>query len=263
MDPRRLRASLEDGSSVRAVLPVHTFGGMADMRALCAIAEEYSVPVVEDAACALGASLDGRAAGAWGSLGCFSFHPRKAVTTGEGGAVVGRDENLLKAIRRLRNHGQDVSSSPVDFVEPGFNLRLTEFQAALGVAQLHKFDRIIAARRERASRYDALLADTSLVRQMSLAEGAHVYQAYVVLVPKEGAARRDAVIAQMRTEGVEVTIGTHHIPTLSYYRQRYGFTAAQHLVSADVAARAIALPLHSHLTSDEQSRVVEVLLNAL
>ena len=263
MDPPQLAAALRDDRRIRAVLPVHTFGVMADMRAIGAIAAGNGVPIVEDAACALGASLRGRSAGSWGSLGCLSFHPRKAVTTGEGGAVVGSDDQRLATVRRLRNHGQDFTSGAVDFVEPGYNLRLTEFQAALGLAQLRKLERLIAMRRERATRYDSLLEALPLTRPASLPDSVHVYQSYVVLLTPEARSRRDEVIAKLRSQGVEAQIGTHHIPGLSYYRNRYGSRAGECPISADIAARAIALPLHTHLTEDDQSHVVDVLRRLL
>jgi dTDP-4-amino-4,6-dideoxygalactose transaminase len=262
MDPARLSEAFVGHPRLRAIIPVDAFGGMADMQSICGSAAERGVPVVEDAACALGASLHGRMAGSWGQLGCLSFHPRKAVTTGEGGAVTGDDAPEIHAVRRLRNHGQDLSSGAPDFRAAGFNMRLTEFQAALGVAQLKKLERLLTARIDRAQRYDQLLHEVPVTRPFALPGSRHVYQSYVVLLPPDSAARRDSIIRSMRAQDVEVQIGTHHIPGLTYYRRKYPGpeTCA---VSADVAARAIALPLHAGLSADDQERVVRALRSQL
>ncbi|HQY63616.1 MAG TPA: DegT/DnrJ/EryC1/StrS family aminotransferase, partial [Polyangiaceae bacterium] len=132
---------------LKAILPVHTFGQTADMTRLLAIAERYGLPLVEDAACALGATWHGKQAGAMGVMGCFSFHPRKALTTGEGGAITTDDEALANRLRALRNHGQDPTAPSADFIMPGFNTRMTEFQAALGVTQLARLEPVLAGRR--------------------------------------------------------------------------------------------------------------------
>ncbi|MGE5256419.1 MAG: DegT/DnrJ/EryC1/StrS family aminotransferase, partial [Hyphomicrobiales bacterium] len=154
---KRLMGNRETGRRVKAILPVHAFGLMADMTAIMAIANQYQLPVIEDAACALGASLNERPAGSWGRLGCFSFHPRKAITTGEGGMIVGKDGELIRRLQALRNHGQDPHSLSTDFILPGLNCRMTEFQAALGAAQMKKLDQIIWNRRRLANRYGELL----------------------------------------------------------------------------------------------------------
>jgi dTDP-4-amino-4,6-dideoxygalactose transaminase len=257
MDPARLELVLSRDSGIRAVMPVHAFGGMAEMRQICEIADRHRVPIVEDAACALGASLDGVPAGRWGALGCFSFHPRKAATTGEGGAITTNDGGLLRRIRILRNHGQDPDSAEVDFVEPGFNYRLSEVQAAVGSSQLQKLDRFISTRRTHAASYDRLLERVPVVVPRSLVPSAHVYQSYVVLLPAELAAQRKGFIARLRDLGVETTIGTYHMPLLSYYRKAYGFKPGDFPVSESVAARALALPMHSKLSHADVTTVVE------
>ncbi len=138
----RLMANTETAQRVKAILPVHSFGQMADMPAILDVARRYGLPVIEDAACALGAKLYGREAGTWGVMGCFSFHPRKAITTGEGGIITTNDETLARSLRALRNHGQDPDAKAPDFTFFGFNYRMTEFQAALGISQMGKVDRM-------------------------------------------------------------------------------------------------------------------------
>ena len=269
MDPRRLDEALERLTAapdvrrrVKAVLPVHTFGQMADMDALLEVAGRYGLPVIEDAACALGATLGGRQAGSVGTLGCFSFHPRKAITTGEGGVATTDDPKLAKRIRALRNHGQDPDAATPDFVTPGFNCRMTELQAALGVTQMAKLDRVLAARRRLAARYDELFAGTPVLAPRSLAGTSPTYQSYVVLLPRADAAARAHKIKRLRDDGVETTIGTWHMPLTSYYRARYGHAPGDFPVTDDIFARALTLPLYESLSEHDQSRVVEQVLRA-
>lgn len=263
MDPARLREVLER-TEVAAVLPVHTFGRMADMVALTRCCDDASVPLLEDAACALGASLGGRAAGSWGRAGCFSFHPRKAITTGEGGAVTTDDAALADRLRRLRNHGLDPHAAAPDFVEAGYNLRLTEFQAALGGTQLDKLDRLVAARREAAARYDTLLSGTAVTPPRLAPEpSAHVYQSYVASLPAAAAPRRAEVLAHLREQGIEATIGTYHQPLITHVAARTGHRPGDFPATDDVAARAVSLPLFEGISPGQQARVVDTLLGAL
>ncbi len=263
MDADRLGEALGRESGIRAVMPVHAFGAMAAMNEIRNVTNRFEVPIVEDAACALGAELDGLPAGRWGTLGCFSFHPRKAATTGEGGAILTSDAALLRIVHMLRNHGQDPESADVDFVVPGFNYRLSEMQAAVGSAQLQKLDRFIAARRDLAAAYDRLLASLPVTVPRTQSPEAHVYQSYVILLPEEAAAGRKALIARLRERGVETTIGTYHMPLLTYYRRTYGFKAGDFPVSESVAARALALPMHARMSVADVETVVDTLRDTL
>jgi perosamine synthetase len=251
------------GPRVKAILPVHAFGNMADMPRIQALAEKYRVPIVEDAACALGAEMHGRKAGAWGVLGCFSFHPRKAITTGEGGLVVTQDASLAKMVRILRNHGLDPDAPAPDFIAAGYNLRLTEFQGALGRSQFRKLERIIAAREAGAAYYDELLRPTPLQPPVPQRGSRHIYQSYAPLLPREMAPHRAALIRRVKEEGIEATIGTYAIPLTTYYRQHGGYTAEQFPATADVAARALSLPLYEGLTRLQQQEVVDKLCRAV
>jgi perosamine synthetase len=259
MDVSALRNALERSSQVKAVLPVHPFGEMADIEAIAGLCAERALPLIEDAACALGSSLENRRAGRWGLMGCYSFHPRKAITTGEGGAVVTDDTGLARRLRMFRNHGIDPAVASPDFVLAGLNQRMTELQAALGRSQLRKLDSLIASRRQRASRYDELLAGSNLRTPCVRTSSSHVFQSYVVLVPPHRAPDRDSIIMGLRERGVEASIGTHHIPLLRFYRERYGYHPGDFPATDSVASRAIALPLHSSLTVEEQVTVVDAL----
>ena len=262
MDPGSLSEALAH-EQPKVVLVVHAFGGMADMPRILAVAGFAGAVVVEDAACALGARLEGRSAGAWGKAACFSFHPRKAVTTGEGGAISTDDQSLARRLRVLRNHGQDPDATTPDFITPGYNMRMTEFQAALGTGQLRRWQQILTSRRAAADHYYRLLASTACRVPLALERESHTYQSYVILLPEDAAEYRPAIIAGMREAGIEVTIGTHHVPLTTYYRARYGYERGTFPVTDSIAARALALPLHSRLSADDQERVVIELVRQL
>lgn len=270
MDPHCLETHLErlmavagTARRVRTILPVHTFGQLADMPAILEIAGRYQVPVIEDAACALGATLHGQPAGGWGILSGFSFHPRKAITTGEGGMITTNDAELAHRLRALRNHGLDPQSPAADFILPGFNYRMTEFQAALGLTQMGKLDRMIAARQQGAANYDRLLSETPLQSPRVFQGSRPVYQSYVALLPSGVADHRTELIALLKEQGVEVTIGTWHLPLTTYFRTRYGYRPGDFPVTDEVFARALTLPLHERLTLAEQEKVVEILCRLL
>ena len=263
MDAGRLTDLLRTRPGIRAVLPVHAFGGFSDMPAIRAAADAHGIPILEDAACALGARLGGRLAGSWGAAACFSFHARKVVTTGEGGVVVTDDAALADRLRALRNHGLDPNSAGPDFIMAGFNCRMTEFQGALGRRQLAKLSDLIAAHRRAARWYDELLAPLAVELPTAIEPDAHVFQAYVVLLPRPVAPRRPQLIARLRTLGVEATIGTHHIPLITYYRQLGGYRPGDFPATDDLAARALALPIHHALTREDASLVADALGTAL
>ena len=271
ISPERLKGTLDRLMScastarrVKAVLPVHVFGQIADLPSILETAGRYSVPVVEDAACSLGASLRGRQSGSWGAMGCFSFHPRKAVTTGEGGLVATGDERLAGTLRALRNHGLDPNASSPDFIMPGFNCRMTEFQAALGQTQMAKIDRIIAARRKLADHYNRLFSGTPLkIPAARLGTESHVYQSYVTLLPDSASPARDALIQRLKESGVETAIGTWHMPMTRFFRNRYGYRKGDFPVTDDVFQRSLALPLFEKMTPDQQKEVAEKVLAAV
>ena len=260
---QRLMAVSATAQRVKAILPVHTFGQMAHMPAILEVANHYAVPVVEDAACALAATWRGRQAGTWGDMGCFSFHPRKAITTGEGGIVTTENSELARRLRALRNHGLDPEALAPDFIMPGFNYRMTEFQAALGLTQMHKLDRIITARRQHAAYYDALLSGTPLQTPIVNGNGASVYQSYVVLLPEQRTTHRQSLIRQLKERGIETTIGTWHMPMTTYFRQRYGYKTGDFPVTDWVFARAMTLPLYEELSARDQQYICDVVCDVL
>ena len=257
MDPAALEAALKNDPKIKAVMPVHTFGGSADIESIVRIAGK--IPVIEDAACALGTEQNGKRAGTFGVAGCFSLHPRKAITTGEGGMVTTNDKKIDRAMRMLRSHGQDPDAAKPDFVTFGHNLRMTDFQGALGLSQMKKLERIIKARAEVAKRYDALLEGSAVRPPRALPNSRHVYQSYVTLLPKEFIGKRDAVVLAMKKREIETTLGTYHMPLIRSYREWGNFKPGDFPVTDDIAARALSLPIYEGLTADQQSQVITAL----
>ncbi len=225
----------------RAVLAVHLFGRPVDWEELqTAVPQE--VVLLEDAAGALGARYRGTPCGALGLLGCLSFHPRKIVTTGEGGAVTTDEAELAASVRRLRHHG--IAGDPVDIASPGLNYRLPDLLCALGIPQVQRLETLLAARERVAGWYTERLEH--LVGTPGAAEGdRHGWQAYVVRL-----ARRDEALAGLRAEGIEAQIGTYAVNQLSAYRDRGSFPGAD-----EAFARALALPFASTTTEEQVDRV--------
>ena len=234
------------GEHTRAVLAVHLFGRPLDWSALRAAIPE-DVALVEDAAGALGASYRGRPCGSLGAMGCLSFHPRKIVTTGEGGAVTTDDAELADAIRRLRHHGIEPRGE-FEIRGPGPNYRLADILCAVGIPQLRRLESLLAARTRIADGYAQRLH--GLVETPAAAEGdVHGWQAYVVQLD-----RRDDALAALREHGIEAQIGTHALHRLAAYRDQGEFPGADRCYE-----RALALPLHSRLGDDELDRVADAL----
>lgn len=174
--------------------------------------------------------------------------------------ITTNDSGLVHSLRALRNHGQDPEASSPDFIMPGFNYRMTEFQAALGVTQMAKLDRIIASRRRMAANYNKLLSGTP-VQAPKVSEGSRpIYQAYVVLLPEHVASHRQTIIEQLRENGVETTIGTWNMPTTSYFRSRYGYRMGDFPVVNHVFARSLSLPLYDNISSQDQRHILENLI---
>ncbi|MGH3072249.1 MAG: DegT/DnrJ/EryC1/StrS family aminotransferase [Gaiellaceae bacterium] len=226
----------------KAVLAVHLFGRPLDWEALQS-AVPPEVVLLEDAAGALGAKWRGMPCGGLGAAACLSFHPRKIVTTGEGGAVTTNDGDFAAAIRRLRHHGIDPDA---DIVEPSTNYRLADILCAIGIPQLRRLDELLVERARVAEGYDARLR--GLVDVPGAEEGdTHGWQAYVIRLD-----RKEEALAALRAEGIEVQIGTYALHRFSAYREQGPFPGADAAFD-----RALALPLHSRLTEADLDRVAE------
>jgi len=234
-------AQVELRRRTKAVVAVHLFGRPAP------IEELPTVTLVEDAAGALGARRKGRPCGGLGLLGCLSFHPRKIVTTGEGGAVTTNDAGFADAVRRLRNHGW--TSGLQDMPAAGLNYRLSDVLCAVGIPQVRRLEDLLAGRERLAAAYAERLAGLPVLLPEADGGDRHGWQAYVIQVD-----RRDDVLAALRGQGIEAQIGTYALHRLSVYADQGPFPGADR-----VFERALALPFHSRLTDSDLDRVAEVL----
>jgi perosamine synthetase len=254
----------------KAVMAVHLFGLTADMAALRAVLPDQ-VAIIEDAACAAGADYRGTPAGSLGAIGCFSLHPRKSITCGEGGIVTTNDDRLAAILDTYRNHGASVSEEVrhrgprpyelPDFKVFGYNYRLTDIQAAIATVQLRKLDAFIEERRKLADLYDARLQQFGwITAPLRPAGQSHALQAYVARVDETRApASRNEILERLHAAGIGGRPGTHAVVGLEAYRTAYGTNPADFPVAMAAEAQSIALPLHNHMVATDVDRVVTAL----
>jgi perosamine synthetase len=254
----------------RAIIPVHQVGLAADLDRLAPFAAR-GVSIVEDAACAVGSTYRGRPIGSHGNLGCFSFHPRKTISTGEGGMLTTDDAELAALARRLRSHGASVSALSrhqakglvsEEYRELGFNYRMSDVQAAIGVEQLQKLDGLLAKRRAIAERYDAAFAPLGTVKVPPRPVYAgHAYQSYGLLLTPECACGRDDLLRALVDLGISCRRGIAPIHLEPLYRDRYGPTSLP--VTEAVAAHSMFLPMYASLSEVDQARIIDAVVGIL
>ncbi len=275
------------GRKFKAIIPVSLFGLCADMDEINRLAREHELLVIEDAACATGALHYGKHAGTEAVAGCFSFHPRKAITTGEGGMIVTDDDQLASTVRKLRDHGasktdlerhlQQGGSLLPDYNLLGYNYRMTDLQGALGVVQMAKLEHILHERSKAAQRYDRLLASVpELLTPQVLQDYVHGYQSYVCLFQPYGSWSdpalatdwkrvgeankiRNRLMAHLEEQKISVRQGTHAVHTLKYYQSKYGLADHDFPASYIADRLSITLPLFVGITEADQERVVETI----
>ncbi len=262
LDPAALSAAIT--SRTRAIGVVHLFGKAAPMDEIMAIARKYSLAVIEDAACAVGTKYKEKPIGAIGDLGCFSFHPRKVITTGEGGMVTTNRKDLADRVKCLRNHGATGLAFGADPSKPytmstfdmlGFNLRMSDIQAAVGVAQMAKLDRLLAERRRIALRYSELMSDIEEIIVPADDPG-HTYQSYVIRLRAGGRDRRNSIMERLAEKNIQTRPGTHAVHRLGYYANKYGLRAEQFPNACCAEDTTITLPIFPGMTDEQQIFVV-------
>ncbi len=265
VDPRTFNLDPEAaaravGPRTRALMPVHQFGLMADMSAAMDLARRHDLVVVEDAACAIGATSPAGAAGAVGRAGCYSFHPRKTITAGEGGVVTTDDDDLARRVRMLSNHGIDPHGPRLTFDGLGCNLRMPDVLAAIGLAQLDRLDAALERRARLAGRYAERLAGMAGLAAPHAPEGhRHTFQTFALLLD-EGLDRGE-VMRRLLEAGVESSIGAHALHRLEHLRPGCGDRSFPG--SDRVADGTLCLPLHPGMDDGDVDRVVEALARAL
>jgi len=257
IDVTLIEAAITDRT--KAIMPVHEFGQSADMTPILRLAKKHNLKIVEDAACALGCEYNNQKVGTFGELGCFSFHPRKAITTGEGGVVVTNSDQFAVTVRSLRNHGISNINNSINFLYAGINYRMTDFQAVLGIDQLIHIDSDIAKREKLAKLYYEGFEQLDWFQLCEKFENRkNVFQTYHGLVLNNQ--DRNAVIANLMSHGIESNIGAYAIHMIDYYKSKYNFSAIQYPNAKIAFENGLALPIGNHINQENVSQVINALL---
>jgi dTDP-4-amino-4,6-dideoxygalactose transaminase len=234
----------------KAIIPVHEFGLASDIVALKSIAERKNIALIEDAACALGAKEDNRFVGTFGDFASFSLHPRKAISSGEGGILTTNNDALAEKIRILRNHGISYQDGKMNFVAAGFNYRLTDFQAALVHSQFTRLDHTLRYKQELAKVYFQEIDSTKIKLPFIPDNKQHTWQTFHVLL--DDSIDRGRLINELKREGVGTNYGAQCIPYQEYYSLKYNLNCQMLYPNALKAYNhGLALPLYEKLTKEE------------
>jgi len=257
----------------RAILPVHLFGLSADMAPILALAAKHDLWVVEDAACGFGSRYHGSHVGTLGHTGCFSFHPRKAITTGEGGMITTNDDELAEKLRRLRDHGAALSDLQrhhgpkpyllADHPLAGYNQRMTDIQAALGLQQLRRFERMQARRKQIVDRYNATFAPhAAFLLPVTRSHVTHAHHLYVLrLRPSELTINRDRFIEELTARNIGSSVHFIPIHMHSFYRNRYGWQPDDFPVAHAAFRNMVSLPLSPAMSDQDVADVIDAVLD--
>ncbi len=254
----------------KAIIIVHLFGRCVDMNALKDVIPSH-VKVIEDAACAAGADFNGRPAGSLGDVAAFSFHPRKSITTGEGGMVTTNDDDLAEVMNQMRNHGATLSEEqrhygPRPYLLPefdvlGFNYRMTDMQGAMGLVQLSKLDQFIDERSRWAEYYKDNLNNIEWLQTPDFESGGrNGWQAYVIYVdPDKAPFPRNEIMERLQDKGIATRPGTHAVHMLKYYADLYGFQPSDFPGAQSCNNNSMAIPLHNRMNQEDYDYVIAAL----
>jgi perosamine synthetase len=247
----------------RTMLPVHVFGQPCAMDELQAVCRDRNLVLVEDACEAVGAEYKGRKVGTFGKAAVFSFYPNKAMTLGEGAVVATDDPHWAELMQSLRNQGRSDGGTGYFSDRLGYNYRLDEMSAALGVAQLERLDRLLAQRQAVATRYSEMLRRVPGVTVKSAVSSTTRMSWFVFVIHLDPRIDRDRVIEQLEARGIPSRVYFTPIHLEPYYRQRFGFKPGDFPVAERVAASILALPFHTNLSDAEMDEVVAALQSAV
>ena len=256
----------KNNSKTKCIMPVHLFGLSADMNPLIALAKHYDLHIIEDAACALGTLYHNVHVGRFRDAGCFSFHPRKIITTGEGGMLITNDREIASNVSSLRNHGINNN-----FTTLSYNYKMTDIQGAIGIEQMKKLPFIISEKVRRTTIYNEQLCNNKHFRLPFTPNGYyHAYQSYVIQLNKlngvslnELNGTRNRIMYQLEGAGIETRQGTYAVHALSYYKNKYNLKDLDYPNSFYADRLSIALPLYPQMTDLEQEYVIENLLKVV
>jgi perosamine synthetase len=267
MDISKLKEKVT--AKTKVILPVHLFGLCADVDA---IKKEFpNIKIVEDAACAAGAALNGKPAGSLGDIGCFSLHPRKSVTTGEGGMLTTNNADMAAHMDMLRNHGASISEEQrhhgpkpyilAEYNIMGFNYRMTDLQGAVGVVQLSKLDKFINERQKWAEFYDNELSKIDWMRTPKAPEGyKHGWQSYVLFIDEnKSPKKRNEIMEILQQQGIATRPGTHAVHMLGFYAQKYNIKPTDYPGAYAANEYSMSIPLHNKMVKEDFEYVVSAL----
>jgi len=258
IDPKKIEKAIT--KKTKAILPVHIFGQPADMIAIMKVAKKHKLVVIEDACESLGATYKGKMAGTFGQSGVFAFYANKQMTTGEGGMIVTNNRAVDELCRSLRNQGRTPNMQWLDHKYLGYNYRMDEMSAAVGVAQIEKIDFLIKKRQEIARWYAKELGKINSLVEIPYTspEAIHTWFVYVVRI-KNLHVRRDNVIKDLARKGVSSKPYLPSIHLFSFYTDRFGYTAGDFPISEKISASVLALPCYIGLTRQDIKNIVEIL----
>jgi perosamine synthetase len=247
----------------KAIMPVHEFGLACAMGEIKELAVRYNLKVIEDAACALGAAAHGKYAGCVGDVGSFSFHPRKAITSGEGGMLVTNDDALDKKLRILRNHGVEYIEGRMEFTHPGFNYRMTDFQAALVKSQLPRLNDIIEKKNALAQVYLRELGNCEKIQLPVVPpDNLHTWQSFHVVL--DDSVNRDQLILRMKDHGVGTNLGAQCMPSQKYFQAKYNLDSNKLYPNAlRTFNHGLVLPLYQQLDEQQIAGIASTLKNLI
>ena len=248
---------------VKALLPVDAFGQPADMDPIVAIAREHGLVVIEDACESFGAQYKGRQAGTLGDVGIFGFYPNKQITTGEGGMIVTDRDDWANIFRSLRNQGRDVFDAWLNHTRLGYNYRLDELSAALGLAQMMRIEKLLAKRAQVAAWYNHRLADQVLIETSTIVPDTTRMSWFVYVVRILPPANRDTVMASLAERGIPSRPYFSPIHLQPFYRQHFGYHEGDYPVTEELGRVSLALPFSSIMTESQVDQVCAALHDSL
>jgi len=261
LDPQDVEAKIN--SKTKAIIPIHYGGGPCLIRELQQIAHKHNILLIEDAAEAFGAGIDGKRAGTFGDAAILSFCQNKVITTGEGGAVVTNSKEVCERLRLLRSHGrletEDYFSSTehMDYITLGYNFRMSNIAAVLGVAQLEKVDKIIKMRRNNALNMNRKLSDIEGIIIPKAPDGFfHVYQMYTVRL-KGVANLRDNLIRYLSKRGIMSKVYFHPVHLTEFYQREFCYRRGELPLTEEIASEVITVPMYPMLTEEEMDYIAE------
>ena len=252
--------SFKKDYDIVGIIVVHEFGASADMNQIMTFAKGNGLFVIEDAACAFGTEFEKSKVGLLSDIGCFSFHPRKAITTGEGGAVVSNNKDLIKKCKTFRNHGMDMVNGHIDFVVPGLNYRLTHFQAVLCIGQLQHFDDWISKRRTLQLIYRTYLKHPMI--HLPKDQEGHTWQSFMIVL--DDRVNRDMLKENLKLKENESNYGAYSLLETQYYKEKYGNLYAEKTpISTKLFRQGLCLPLHQGLSEEDIKTICKEVLSCL